>query len=418
MSRSQICSQEPPGRGGSSRSSRQNAFVVAVDASRSSFRYHRLFGDLLRLELERAEPEAVPELHRNAAAWFEAHGEVVDAVRHAQAAEDWSSASRLLADHSPSLALDGRAATLEALVTAFPPGVVSADPELALIVARGEVFGGSLSDAETYIALAERQAPKLPNERRPRFELSLGLTRLMMARRRGDFAAALDEARPLLAAEAAGDVGLDNDIRAGALLQLGVVELWSTRFQDAERHLEQGLEVARAGGRPYLEVQCRAHLAVAAGRRSLAQARERALQALAIIQEHGWDADTVAGAALVALGTIDVWQGRFGDAEQWLERAEAAVQPRLDPGTGLLLHLTQGRRLAAQAARGGSGCVPRRRTTPRARCRRAAGQRTGPPTARADPDAAGRHSRRPRDARRAARRGPGFRHGAHSARPR
>lgn len=87
----------------------QNAFVVAVDASRSWFRYHRLFGDLLRLELERAEPEAVPELHGNAAAWFEAHGEVVDAVRHALAAEAWSSASRLLADHSPSLALDGRA---------------------------------------------------------------------------------------------------------------------------------------------------------------------------------------------------------------------------------------------------------------------------------------------------------------------
>jgi len=326
----------------------QNAFVVAVDASRSWFRYHRLFGDLLRLELERAEPEAVPELHRNAAAWFEAHGEIVAAVRHVQAAEDWSSASRLLADHSPSLALDGRAATLEALVTAFPPGLVSADPELALIVARGEVFGGSLGDAETYIALADREASKLPNERRPRFEVSLGLTRLMMARRRGDFAAALDEARPLLAAEAAGDVGLDNDIRAGALLQLGVVELWSTRFQDAERHLEQGLEVARAGGRPYLEVQCLAHLAVAAGRRSLAQARERALQALAIAQEHGWDADNVAGAALVALGTIDVWQGRFGDAEQWLERAEAAVQPRLDPGTGLLLHLTQGRLLAAR----------------------------------------------------------------------
>ena len=327
-----------------------NAFVVSLDASRSWFRYHRLFADLLRLELERAEPEAVPELHRAAAGWYEAHGHVVDAVRHAQAAEEWASAASLLVEHSFGLALDGCGATLEALLAGFPASAVSADPELALVFARGEVLGGSVGDAEAYIALAEANASRVPAERRRRFEASLGFTRLMLARRRGDFAAALDEAQPLLAVEApaAGDLELGNDVRAAALMHVGIAELWATRFEEAERHLEHGLDLARLAGRPYLEVQCLAYLAVAAGRRSFGLARERALEAIAIAEAHGWGANQIAGAALITLGNVDVWQGRFEDAEHWLERAEDAVRPDLTPGTGLLLHVARGRLHAAR----------------------------------------------------------------------
>jgi LuxR family transcriptional regulator, maltose regulon positive regulatory protein len=113
-----------------------NAFVVSLDAGRTWFRYPHLFGDLLRLELRRAPPEHVPSLHRQAAGWFARHGQVVDAIRHAQAAGDWSDAARLLADHSFSLTLDGQVRTIEVLVRAFPPGA-AADPELALVRAGG-----------------------------------------------------------------------------------------------------------------------------------------------------------------------------------------------------------------------------------------------------------------------------------------
>ena len=44
------------------------------------------------------------------------------AIRHTQAAGDWSEAARLLADHSFSLTLDGYAQTMLALARAFPPG--------------------------------------------------------------------------------------------------------------------------------------------------------------------------------------------------------------------------------------------------------------------------------------------------------
>ena len=99
-----------------------NAFVVSLDPERTWFRYHHLFADLLRLELRRTLPEEVPALHRRAAEWFTRQGQVVDAIRHTQAAGDWPAAARLLTDHSFSLMLDGQAQTIQALLRAFPPG--------------------------------------------------------------------------------------------------------------------------------------------------------------------------------------------------------------------------------------------------------------------------------------------------------
>jgi ATP/maltotriose-dependent transcriptional regulator MalT len=51
----------------------QNAFVVSLDAGRSWFRYHRLFGDLLRLQLRRHDPDLVTRLHAAAARWQAEH---------------------------------------------------------------------------------------------------------------------------------------------------------------------------------------------------------------------------------------------------------------------------------------------------------------------------------------------------------
>src|SRR6202035_4795293 len=57
------------------------AFVVALDARRSWFRYHRLFADLLELELRHTEPAELAPLHCAAAGWFAAHGYPVEAIR-------------------------------------------------------------------------------------------------------------------------------------------------------------------------------------------------------------------------------------------------------------------------------------------------------------------------------------------------
>ena len=137
-----------------------NAFVVSLDPERTWFRYHHLFGDLLRLELRRTMPDQVPALHRRAAGWFGEHGQVVDAIRHTQAAGDWSDAARLLADHSFSLTLDGHAQTMQALARAFPPG--EDHPELALVRAGADLVQGRLDAAAAYLAVAESYVETAP----------------------------------------------------------------------------------------------------------------------------------------------------------------------------------------------------------------------------------------------------------------
>jgi LuxR family maltose regulon positive regulatory protein len=84
-----------------------NAFVVSLDPERIWFRYHHLFGDLLRLELRRtATSGAITELHRRAAGWFAQSRYPVEALRHAQETVDRAYAPRLRADHAAAAALD------------------------------------------------------------------------------------------------------------------------------------------------------------------------------------------------------------------------------------------------------------------------------------------------------------------------
>ena len=61
---------------------RDNAFVMALDDCGVSFRYHRLFAELLYARLEQARPGDAPALHRAAAHWYEGNGDPERAVRH------------------------------------------------------------------------------------------------------------------------------------------------------------------------------------------------------------------------------------------------------------------------------------------------------------------------------------------------
>jgi LuxR family maltose regulon positive regulatory protein len=148
-----------------------NAFVTALDAGRSWFRYHHLFADLLERELRRTDPAIIRPLHRAAARWYEQHECVVEAIRHAQAAHDWPDASRMLADHFLDLTLDGRAATTRVLLAAFPTDVQAADAELAVAFTGAAIMDGVVEEADVYLRHAEALASGVPDGRRRRFDL-------------------------------------------------------------------------------------------------------------------------------------------------------------------------------------------------------------------------------------------------------
>jgi LuxR family transcriptional regulator, maltose regulon positive regulatory protein len=320
-----------------------NAFVTALDVGRSWFRYQHLFADLLRLELRRLNPASIGPLHRAAAQWLETHGDVVGAVRHAQAAGDWSHAAALIADNYLGLILDGRPGTVRALLAAFPTDALDAYPELAVAFAKSRLHDGLLDESAAFLATAERLAANAPDERRRRLELPLAEARLALARRRGDLGTVLEQMRSVEAAlqeQPANQMVPNHDLRAAALLNLGIVELWSLRLDAARRDLGQALALARRIGRPYLEISCLAHLGIAVplSGEPLPAGLELAEEGISIAEAHGWGADPGTAAALAVSGIALVWLGRFAEAQERLDRAQQALRPDGEPGTELTVH--------------------------------------------------------------------------------
>ena len=316
------------------------AFVVSLDAGRSWFRYHRLFADLLQLELRRTAPGELPALQRAAAGWFAEHGYPVDAVRHAQAAGDWGLAAQLLFDTWLSVTLDSQQDTAHELLTGFPADIAAGDPELIALAAADELNRGSFEEAERHLARATRELASVPAERRGRFQVTLGILRLLLGRQRSDLPAVAEEARRLLApveAEDTAELGMSGERRALALISLGIAETWSYRHDEAERHLEQGVALARQIGRPYLELTGLAHGARIAVVRSHMLGAQRSRQAIELAERHGWSEEPIAGVAYAQLATVMGVQGQLEEAERCLERAERTLRAELEPAAGVEL---------------------------------------------------------------------------------
>lgn len=75
------------------RMSGENTFVLPIRTHPACYRIHPLFRELLRVQLARTRPDTIHDLHRRAAHWFDAHGRLVSAVRHAVATDDWALAA-------------------------------------------------------------------------------------------------------------------------------------------------------------------------------------------------------------------------------------------------------------------------------------------------------------------------------------
>jgi LuxR family maltose regulon positive regulatory protein len=316
------------------------AFVMSLDARRSWFRYHQLFADLLQLELRAGAAGELPALHETAARWYADHEYLVEAVRHAQAAQDWDLAARLLSGHWVGLGLAGLGGVAHELFARFPAAVIAADAELAAGVAGDQLTRGSLEEAERYLALASRALESVPASREGHAQVLLAAVRMRLARQRGDITAVAEEAQRLLVpAMAAESVRpeLSGDLRALALINLGIAELWTASFDEADRHLADGIALAREISRPYLEVTGLAFSAQLMSWRSFPLGVERGRQAIELATRHGWADEPVAGVAYLAIGVAMVTQGRLEDAERALDQAERTLRTEVEPAAGMRL---------------------------------------------------------------------------------
>jgi LuxR family transcriptional regulator, maltose regulon positive regulatory protein len=335
-----------------------NAFVVSMDTSRSWFRYHHLFVDLLQLELRRTQPDAVAGLHELAADWFAGHGFGAEAVRHAQAAQNWDMAARLLADHWAALNLGGRRATVHSLLAGFPAGAALADAELAVVAAADELTQGSLRAAERYLQAAERGLVSVPSGRHVQAQVLLGVVRLLLSGRTGDQWTRAEQAQRLLAAaedpeavhppEPARDAGTGSqgwggeELRTLGLLEIGNAETWIGRIGQAERHLDQAVALARRIRWPYLEFMGLVYRAQLELNRWLPRAAVLSGQAIDLAEQHGWTADLFAGFAANTHGSALSWLGQLDEAEAWVRRAERTFIAEADPASAMGAHYVRG----------------------------------------------------------------------------
>jgi LuxR family maltose regulon positive regulatory protein len=138
------------------RTERANYFLIPLDLSHDWYRYHHLFGELLRHELERREPESVTGLHRRAGHWFLEAGLVSDAIGHLTAAGDLDEASALIAANWLPFTNLGQRSTVARWLEALPEDYVLSDGRLCLAQARTALIAGERDGMLPWLDLAER----------------------------------------------------------------------------------------------------------------------------------------------------------------------------------------------------------------------------------------------------------------------
>lgn len=320
-----------------------NAFIVALDAKRSWFRYHQLFAELLQLELRRIAPAEVPGLYIAASRWCHDNNYQVDAIRYAQSAEDWALASDLLLSEWFDLLLNGEAATANELLKRFPPTAIDANVELAPLSAL-MTWRGPLEEVERALATATERETSIPAERRRRLDVLLALVRVMVARQRGDHDTVVREATYLASDVAAASAGsrLREDMRAFALTNRATSEYWLDRFDDAQEHFDEVISLARQIERPYLEILGLTYSGLIARRRSFTLAEQRITQAIEIMERHGWNGDLISAHVYPALALNRIWQGQLEETDRLLSLGERALRVERQPLIGMSIYYTRG----------------------------------------------------------------------------
>ena len=117
---------------------RRSLFLIPLDPSGQQYRYHRLFGDLLRYRLQVESPGEIPDLHRRAAHWLVARGRSEEAVSHFLDAGDHQQAFDVISAVGHRVYERGESATLVSWLTAVEAGhpEVPAAVQVSLLAAQ------------------------------------------------------------------------------------------------------------------------------------------------------------------------------------------------------------------------------------------------------------------------------------------
>jgi ATP/maltotriose-dependent transcriptional regulator MalT len=291
---------------------RANLFLMPLDDERRWFRYHHLFGDLLQHELRLHDPGQPDVLHKRAAEWYAANGDVAEAIGHAIASSDFSLSRRLIAGHWRQPFNAGQPVTVRMWLDALPPEVVAADASLSAARAWTALDLGRLEEASAALDAAEVSG-------RP--DAQLAVLRALLMYKSGD----VGGAGRRLADIPPGAPGTDDPFVATAhRLVQGFSWMWLGDFGQARELLAEAGRRAEADGNrlAYIYAQgCRALMAVDRG--DLALADSLVLGAETVIERTLSDLHFVAMFPRLAAARLAARRGEWSSAVQ---AAAAAVE--------------------------------------------------------------------------------------------
>lgn len=224
---------------------RRGIFLVELDED-GSYRYHALFGALLRARLRLRDRPLFTALHRRAALWHLANGLPREAEEHARSAGEWSLVGRLVLDRWLDKALDGKR-PLDDPTAGLSAGAVAATPELSLVAAVQACWRCDRAEADLHrhvIAQVTRPGGTVTAA----WALARRVLDVEYARAFGDDAQARRAVRSLADLAADGDA---RSARAGRLAALRQAELDLVGGRDdAARHHLERLAAVLASARP------------------------------------------------------------------------------------------------------------------------------------------------------------------------
>ena len=301
--------------------SRSNLFLVPLDDEAGWYRFHPVFAQLLRVELERREPGLAPGLHRRAYSWHRDHGTTDEAIQHAVAAEAYAEAVELIETFWIRYANTWRYDTVLAWLRQLPEEVLTSEVHLLLIQAWVLSLSARQEEAARAIAAVERLGDLDAGPLRDGFSSAgASLTMLRAGFPWGDVGAQLENARRAAELEGPG-----SPWRPLACWAVGVGLYFEGERDEADEWFAESAALAPASAQWLAGTSSLAYRSLIAGERGRADEQRILAEAAAQFgREHG--TEEAGGTVPLAVGASLAARGRPEEALPLIEHGVALAR--------------------------------------------------------------------------------------------
>jgi LuxR family maltose regulon positive regulatory protein len=219
-----------------------NLFIMPLDQSRTWYRYHRLFRDLLQSRLRTQDDIPLKALHQRASTWYQNHDYLPEAITHLLTSADWERALRLIHRASDGLLKQGEIFTLVNWYSNIPNDLILEDKATCLDYSWPLILSGQFERAILYLSHAENLSGD-----DTAFMGQVLTAQAHLARIQGDHQRMVQlsqRAQSLLTKE-------DKESRCLVATNLGIAYWHSGKMDAAEHALAEAYETGKATGNFY-----------------------------------------------------------------------------------------------------------------------------------------------------------------------